>query len=59
MKTISRFNFSTLYNYSSAANPKVFLTIAKNGTSIGDLVFEVYQNHSPKISDQFIKLTTG
>jgi len=51
--------FSALYNYSSHNNPKVYLTFARGSQSIGDVVFEVYQNHCPTNADNFIKLCTG
>jgi hypothetical protein len=36
---INRKLFST--NYRDAKNPKVFFTISKNGTQLGNLTFEV------------------
>lgn len=32
---------ASLYNYSDAANPRVFLDLSKNGKSLGKMVFEV------------------
>lgn len=31
----------SLFNYSDATNPKVFLDVSKNGKSLGKMVFEV------------------
>ena len=54
----SRRQFS-LYNYSAPTNPKVFLTLSKNGEKLGDLVFELYQNHAPKSTENFLAFVTG
>ncbi len=37
----------SLYNYSDRSNPRVFLTLSKNGQTLGDLVFELYNKHAP------------
>ena len=42
MNTICKRSFGSLYNYSNAANPKVFLSVAHGDHKIGDLVFELY-----------------
>ena len=55
---LSRQHYS-LYNYSAKSNPRVFLTVSKNGSRLGDLVFEVYHNHTPKTAENFIALATG
>ena len=39
-----RFFSSALWNYSSGSNPHIYLTISKNGSNVGDLVFELYSN---------------
>ena len=49
----------SLYNYSSKSNPRVFLTLSKNGSTLGDLEFELYQNHTPKTADNFLAFVTG
>ena len=59
MNTITRKAFSTLYNYSSAANPKVFLSVAAGGHKIGDLVFEVYSDKQPATAENFLQLLKG
>ncbi len=55
---LSRQHFS-LYNYSSKSNPRVFMSLSKNGQKMGDLVFEVYANHAPKTADNFLALVSG
>ena len=45
--------FFATYNYSAATNPKVFLSVSKDGQSAGKLVFELYENHSPALAYNF------
>lgn len=59
MNTITKRAFSSIYNYSSAANPKVFLSVAAGGHKIGDLVFEIYQDKQPVAADNFQQLLKG
>ena len=33
--------FSSLNNYRDASNPRVFMSVARNGTNIGRMEFEV------------------
>ena len=49
----------SLFHYSDRHNPKVFLTLAKNGQQLGDLVFELYENHAPRTVENFLALATG
>ena len=49
----------SLYTYSDKANPRVFLTLSKNGETLGDLVFELYKNHAPLNVDNFVSFATG
>ena len=51
-----RRGFASLYNYSSASNPRVFLTIAQGEKRIGDLVFELYADRQPNTADSFMAL---
>jgi hypothetical protein len=39
---------TSLYRYTARTNPKVYFTVSKDGNKLGDLVFELYQNHAPK-----------
>lgn len=48
-----------LYNYTSKENPRVFMTLSKNGSKLGDLVFELYQNHCPETTSNFIAFCNG
>ena len=50
--------FSTL-NYNTASNPKVFMEVTKNGTPAGKLVFQLYANHAPNLSENFSDLCTA
>ena len=45
--------FSALYNYSNPANPRVYLTVAKGDTKVGDLVFELYSDRTPGTAENF------
>lgn len=58
MTFVSKRSFS-LYNYTHAANPKVFLTLSKNGERLGDLVFELYHDKVPRHADNVISFATG
>lgn len=49
----------SLYNYSDRSNPRVFLTLSKNGQVLGDLVFELYRNQVPENADNFAAFATG
>lgn len=53
-------SFSTaVFNYSNAANPKVFLTVAAGEKKIGDLVFELYADRQPGAAESFSALCSG
>ena len=49
-------NFS---KYSSQENPKVFFEISKDGKNLGKMVFELFENHNPKTSKNFLYLCKG
>ena len=49
----------SIYNYSAATNPRVFLSVAKDGQDAGKLVFELYENHSPAMAFNFQAFCTG
>ena len=51
--------FASLYNYSSPANPRVYLTVAQGEKKIGDLVFELYADQQPQTTDSFRALCEG
>jgi len=53
MNTLSKRAFSGLFNYSNAANPRVFLTVANGSHNIGDLVFELYEDKQPATVENF------
>lgn len=54
-----RFFSTSLYRYNARNNPHVYMTISKNGNNLGDLVFELYSNHCPRTSDNFMQLCNG
>ena len=52
--SIGKRGFSaSLYNYSSASNPRVFLTVANGDKTVGDLVFELYADRQPGTAESF------
>ena len=62
MNTLFRYNkraFSSLYNYSSTSNPRVFLEVSKGDTALGRMVFELYKNHVPKTTANFEAIASG
>ena len=50
---------ASLYQYGSKTNPRVFMTLARDGNKLGDLVFEVYENHVPKSAENFLSFVHG
>jgi cyclophilin family peptidyl-prolyl cis-trans isomerase len=59
MNTLSKRTFSAIYNYSNAANPRVFLSVAAGQHKIGDLVFELYEDKQPATVENFKVLLKG
>ena len=53
MNALTKRGFSSLYNYSNAANPRVYLSVAAAGHKIGDLVFELYEDKQPLQTHNF------
>ena len=53
MNALTKRGFSSLYNYSNAANPRVFLTVASGANKLGDLVFELYEDRQPVAAGNF------
>jgi peptidylprolyl isomerase len=50
----------SLYSFSDRANnPRIFLTLSKNGQPLGDLVFELYKNHVPNAAENVLSFATG
>ena len=58
-KVISKRTFSSLTNYTSAANQRVFLTVAQGDQRLGDLVFELYSERQPATTESFKQLCEG
>ena len=50
---------ASLYQYGAKTNPRVFFTLSRDGTKLGDLVFEVYANHVPKSAENFLSFVQG
>ena len=40
----------------ASANPRVYLTVSRGGSQVGDLVFELYHDRSPNVSESFMAL---
>ena len=59
MQSITKRAFSSIFNYSNAANPRVSISIAQGQNRIGDLVFELYQDKQPAAVDNFRTLING
>ena len=57
--TISKRGFSSLYNYSNSANPRIYLTVASGEHKLGDLVFELYSDKQPVTVENFKTLLQG
>lgn len=47
------------YNSQSLVNPRVYFTVSRDGAKVGDIVFEVFQNHSPRATDNFLSFVHG
>lgn len=56
-KNILRRFFAT--QYSDKSNPKVFLSVNKDGKNIGKMVFELYVNHNPLTAKNFLSICKG
>lgn len=54
-----RRGFSSLYNYSQASNPRVFLSVANGEQHVGDLVFELYADKNGAAVENFTTLLEG
>ena len=55
----SKRGFASFYNYSNAANPRVYLTVNQGDTKLGDLVFELYEDKQPGHTENFKALLDG
>lgn len=51
--------FATGLKYTDPTNPKVFMTVSKDGKPLGKMIFELYKNHNPKTVDNFLSLCKG
>ena len=47
------------YNYSSPSHPRVWMDVEKDGEKAGRFVFEMYENHSPALVENFAAFATG
>ena len=56
---IARRAFSSIYNYSNAHNPRVWLSVANNGNKIGDLDCELYADKQAAHADHFKQMLAG
>ncbi len=48
-----------LYNYQASSNSQVYLTVSQDGKKLGDLVFELYENHAPTTASNFKAFCSG
>ena len=58
-KLFTKRAFSSLYNYSNAANPRVSLTVASGEHKLGNLVFELYSDKQTVAVENFKTLIQG
>ena len=54
--TVSKRTFSAQL---ASANPRVYLTVSRGGSQVGDLVFELYHDRSPAVAESFMALCTN
>ena len=59
LANLGKRGFASLYNYSNAANPRVYLTVAQGEKKVGDLVFELYADQQPATTESFRALCEG
>ena len=59
MNSLAKKAFSSLYKYSNPANPRVYLSVARGGNKIGDLVFELYEDRQPAAVNNFTTMLKG
>lgn len=45
--------------YSDKTNPKVFMSVSKDGKHLGKMTFELYKNHNPKTAENFLSICKG
>ena len=57
--TMNLRQFSAGYNYTGAANSKVFMDVSKDGNGAGRMVFELYENHAPHHAANFAAFCSG
>ena len=60
MKFYKKFmtKFSTV-NYTDPKNPKVFISVSKDGKNIGKMTFELYKNLNPLTAANFLSICKG
>ena len=49
---MSKRSFSSLTQYANGGS-KVFLSVSQGGNKVGDMVFELYDNHQPVTVENF------
>ena len=47
------------YSYADSSNPKVWMEVSKGGSTVGKMVFQLYANHSPVLSENFAAFCNG
>ena len=56
--SMSKRTFSSLTQYANGGS-KVFLSVSQGGNKMGDMVFELYDNHQPNTVENFKALADG
>ena len=56
---LSKRSFSSLFKYTNASNPRVFLSVAQGGAPVGEMVFELYEDRQPATVENFRTLCEG
>ena len=57
LPTFSKRGFA-LYSYRAVTNSRIFFDVSKGGSSLGQLEFELYDNRSPVLAQNFTNYLT-
>lgn len=59
-KLLAKRQFShAIFKYSSPANPHVVVSVLKDGQAVGDMRFELFENHCPDTVKNFLDFSAG
>ena len=59
LANVSKRSFSSIFKYTNASNPRVFLSVAQGGSPVGEMVFELYEDRQPATVENFRTLCEG